>query len=179
MLDFHPHSRFIKTVNLSKEDSKINSEGGIQKPLFNEPQNLITRYWLGFGGALIILASSLFIITPFLNRLWGEVAGNSAYMILRFIAWMALGYTFTRWAKRSRFQAIITTVIISMIDSVVFKGIALLHDRRLHPENWTGIEPSTLLFGLSMSSVLFLPIVLMLSFMGCLIGTKADSQRLS
>lgn len=138
---------------------------------------MISRYWLSFGGSLTILALSLFVVTPFLNRVFGETTGNSAFMILRLVGWMAIGFVFTRWVKRTRFQAIMATVIIGMIDSVVFKGIALLQDRQIHPDNWAGIEPSTLLFGLAMSSVLFLPIVLMLSFMGCLIGAKPQAPK--
>ena len=135
------------------------------------------RYWLCFVSSLTILALSLFVITPFLNRHWGETTGNSAFMILRLFGWMAIGFAFTRWVKSTRFQAIMATVMIGMFDSVVFKGIGLLHDRHVHPDHWVGIEPFTMVFGLAMSSVLFLPIVLMLSFMGCLIGAKTLAPR--
>ncbi len=122
--------------------------------------------WISITTATVLLALNLFVLGPWLTQVAGELPAQLAYVGIRIGAIVALAAALVRWHGRNRFQALAATAFVAFIDHVVFKAGMLAADLRAHPEVWQDTSLGSALLALSMSFMLFSPIILVFAFLG-------------
>lgn len=123
----------------------------------------MTRTFQALGIGIALLGLNLWGVAPLLTRFAGEMPANVTYLILRISIFFLLGASLTVWAGRKRVQAISLVSLAAFFDQVIWKGL------------WIGRELpwGTLVVNLMMSYALFLPLVVVLSFVGAEAGEAA------
>lgn len=140
-----------------------------------EPTTAPRSQWISIATATVLLAGNLFILGPWLTRVAGDFPAQLAYVGIRVGAIVALAGALVRWHGRNRFQALAATTFVAFIDHVVFKVGMLVTDLNAHPEIWEGTSLGSALVGLSMSFVLFSPVVLAFAFLGAFLGAEGPA----
>lgn len=118
------------------------------------------------GIAIAIFALNLFALQPVLIDLIGPRSAQFGYILIRIAALVWLARALAKNAKRNRFQVLSTVLLVGFIDQVVLKGIWVRHDMGIHPADWEGIEKSSVFITMAMGYLFFIPIVLILAFVG-------------
>lgn len=118
------------------------------------------------GIAIAIFAVNLFALQPVLIQLIGPRGAQFGYILIRIAALVWLARALAKNAKRNRFQVLSTVLLVGFIDQVLLKGIWVRHDMGLHPADWEGIEKSSVFITMAMGYLFFIPIVLILAFVG-------------
>ena len=90
------------------------------------------------------------------------------YILVRVAGLIFLAYGLAKNAKRNLFQVVSTVLLVGFIDQVFLKGIWIKQDMVAHPADWVGIEPtnSVIFLNMAMGYLFFIPIILILSFLG-------------
>jgi hypothetical protein len=119
-------------------------------------------------GVLGLFALNLFAIEPLVHRVASPAAAQLLYVILRIVGFIGLAYGLTRYAGRNRFQVMSSVLLVGVVDQVLFKGFWLKRDMEIHPAAWQGFEPTNaaIFVTLAKSYLFFIPILLILSFLG-------------
>jgi hypothetical protein len=117
---------------------------------------------------LALFAVNLFLLEPIFTRSIGPRGAQFAYIVIRVAGLVLLAYGLATKAKRNRFQTISTVLLVGFIDQVLLKGIWVKQDMLIHPEAWTGIEPtnSVIFLNMAMGYLFFIPLILILAFFG-------------
>ncbi len=117
---------------------------------------------------LTLFAINLFILQPIISRAVGPRAAQFVYIVIRILGLVGLAYALSKNAKRNRFQAISTVLLVGFIDQVLFKGIWVKRDMMVNPADWVGMEPTNAMIFLNMSIgyLAFTPVILILAFVG-------------
>lgn len=115
-----------------------------------------------------LLAIHYFLIGPILMNHGKENLNTGIYLMLRLVLFSGLGYSLVKWAGRKRPQALAAVLMVGGVDQIFFKGFWMLHDVKIHPEVWAGVEmaPVKLFTGLAQAYLFFIPFVLILAFLG-------------
>jgi len=116
-------------------------------------------------GALLVLVLNIWVIVPGLSRVAGDGAGVVAYTLIRVAVMIGLGYGLTQYAQRRRFQVLGTVAFVELIDQLVLKGISFMTQVE-------GVEPLTVLYGMAVSYMMFLPMILIFAFVGSEISQR-------
>jgi hypothetical protein len=93
------------------------------------------------------------------------------YLGLRATIFIGVAYAAMRFADRRRFQALAIVGFLGFIDQVVIKAVIVLREMGAHPAEWADISRETVLYGLATSYVYFLPMVLVMGFVGTFLAT--------
>ncbi len=118
--------------------------------------------WFCIALSIFLLAVSA-VIT---GRAGGSPAAIAIYLGVRAVVFIAAAYSFMRFAARRRFQALALVGLIAFVDQVPIKSWLMIREMRAQPAEWQGIAESTVIFGIATSYLYFLPIVLIMGFLG-------------
>jgi hypothetical protein len=134
---------------------------------------VIYSFWISLG----ILGLNLFLISPQLTQSFGSVAGNLAYLGVRFL--VILGYSWYLAAvyvgRKSPIFRWATFLVF--LDQVVLKLIYLKVTAIAHPEEWGGADLPALALGLFMSYMVSIPFLLLFAFLGAELGNVRFSRK--
>lgn len=131
-------------------------------------ENSLSRLLTLCLGVLVIFALNLFVLQPLISRGVGPRAAQFFYIVIRIIGLVGLAYFLSKNAKRNRFQAVSTVLLVGFIDQVLFKSLWVKRDMGVNPADWIGMEPTNGMIFLNMSIgyLAFTPIILILAFVG-------------
>jgi len=116
--------------------------------------------------ALGILGLNLFVVGPWVSSQLGEGAGNILYVILRVAVIIGLSFFLVHRVGKGRFQAMTLTAVLMLMDQVGFKALWLKQQMMAQPDLWKDVDFSSAVFGLLMSYVFFVPMVLLFAWIG-------------
>jgi hypothetical protein len=115
------------------------------------------------------------------NLLWVPAAVSSAagegwalgiYAAARFAIILLLGLGWIAYAGLKRSQALWGVGFMILAEQFILRGGSLLYDAYRHPEGWAGASVSAISFGLLMGYLVFLPLVMIVAWLGTELGTK-------
>jgi hypothetical protein len=124
-----------------------------------------------------ILEAGLFLIGPALQNAFGPNIGNVFYVVLRVVSIVLFSYLCVRVYRRSIYGALSTAGFLVFLDQAVFKSLWIWIQFRTHPEAWQGIDLKGALYGTAFSYIVFLPLILALSFVGAIIAYRFPGKR--
>lgn len=123
--------------------------------------------WIWLALSVLALAVSQALIAWAGARLGGQSGPwIAAYLAIRAAVYVGAAYGFIRHAGRRRFQALALVGLLGFLDQVVFKGVLMRATMQANPQEWAGVDPTAVYFGLAVSYVYFFPIVLVMGFIG-------------
>lgn len=120
---------------------------------------------LFFVAFAAILALNAFFLAPFLISKFDIATANIGYGSVRLAAYIVFSYLCARVYSHGRYQLMGATAFLAFVDQVVFKSILLWIDYQKNPAEWAD-HFSGALFGSAMGYMVFLPIILLLAFLG-------------
>ena len=123
------------------------------------------------------LAANLFLIGPVVSARISEVAGNAAFIIIRVVTLLGFAALLAALHGKTRLQIIGLTLLLELVDQGIFKTILLLYSWRMQPTQWEGLSLDGMIFGNFMSYLVFLPAILILSFVGAEIGHALRNRK--
>ncbi len=121
---------------------------------------------LGF----ILLAANLLWLPAFLTARIGDGAALGIHAALRFLIVLSLALGWVTLSGLRRSQALWGAGFIILAEQFFLKGGSLLYDAMINPEGWVGASASGIIFGLLMGTVVFLPVVLIVAWLGTEFG---------
>lgn len=119
---------------------------------------------------LALLAINQVVLSPWVQNAVSPFAGQILFMAGRVLGLVALAFSLTVWAGAERFRALSLTTLISFIDGVAINAFRLWNESRLNPEAFAGGSLGGALLALSLSFILFFPILLLFAFTGTELG---------
>lgn len=119
-----------------------------------------------FASALAIFAVNLFWLSPFLTRVWGPLVGNLTYLGIRIVVVIAVsGILGALWQGKS-FKVFRATSILLFVDQVPLKYLWVRMEIARDPAPWQGASQSGIIYGLALSYLMFVPFLVLISFLG-------------
>jgi hypothetical protein len=101
------------------------------------------------------------------------------YHAVRAAIFAVAAYGLITWAGRTRVQALALVGLLGFVDQVVIKSGIMIYEMRKDPAYWEGISRIAVLFGIATSYLFFLPIVLILGFLGSFLAEDRAKKRLA
>jgi len=139
------------------------------RPFLSRPPVL----WLFFAGVLAVNRISL---SPAVGAVWGELAGNGVFILVRMLSYFLLALLLARVAGFTRFRAISAVALLVAVEHLGFNLVSLFSSYRSNPADYPeGLAGP--LFGLFMSYMIALPVVLLVALVGHLLGVQARGSR--
>lgn len=127
--------------------------------------------------SLGLLASGLFWVGPHLQNSAGQDTANIFYIALR-VAVIAIFSFLAVWKyEKNTYHAMSFTGLLVFTDQVGLKSIYFLTQFKTHPADWEGVTLSAVLFNSAFSYIVFLPLILLIAFLGSALGTYLKSKR--
>jgi hypothetical protein len=125
-------------------------------------------------------AAILFVFGPVLMARFGDMAGQGVSMILRIVTWVGFAFGLSRVHQKTRLQIIRLTALLVFVDQCLLKSIAVVYDYRTRPGLWQNTPLDGAIFATFMGYLVFLPIIIILAFLGAelgLIGRKIGTKK--
>ena len=121
--------------------------------------------------ALLVLGANQFIASRWVGAWAGEGAANSVYILVRILVFFGLSVLLTRVSGFKRFQAMSALAILVAVEHIGFRLVLILQDYRANPAEYAqGLSGP--LFGLFMSYIIGLPVILLIGFLGTSLGLR-------
>jgi hypothetical protein len=132
---------------------------------------MITPFLISIG----LLAGGLFWIGPHLQSSVSLDAANGFYIVLRVLIIAVFSFLAVWRYEKNTYHALSFTGLLVFVDQVGLKSIYFLTQFKSHPADWpqTGPDAVTLgavLFNSAFSYIVFLPLVLLIAFLGSSLG---------
>ncbi len=121
--------------------------------------------------ALLVLAANRFLISPRVGALAGESVGNYVFILSRVLIFFLVAVLLTRLSGFRRFQTLSAVGLLVAVEHLGFNLATILMTARSDPSQY----PEGLggpLFGLFMSYMVGLPMVLLIAFFGTALGGR-------
>lgn len=122
-------------------------------------------------GGIVVLALNFWVIAPFTRGVFSESTSNVLYLLLRLVTFAAVGAWLRVTTTRRPIQIMSLVTICAFFDQVVFK-LGLLRD----PSRTGGMQGVEIWVSLMMSYLLFLPLVLVLAYVGTEVGSRIKKK---
>ena len=113
-----------------------------------------------------LLAANLLWLPTLITERTGEGAALGIYAVLRFLIVLTLAFCWVFWAGLRRGQALSGAGTLILAEQFLFRGGSLLYDAYLNPQSWSGASIAAISFSLLMGFLVFLPLVLIVAWMG-------------
>jgi hypothetical protein len=121
--------------------------------------------------SLLLLAANRFLIGPVVGTSAGEVAGNTVFVFIRVVVFFLLALLLTRFSDFRRFRALSAVGLLVAVEHIGFNLVTILSSFRANPADYPdGLSGP--LFGLFMSYMIGLPIILLIAFLGTALGSR-------
>lgn len=117
-------------------------------------------------GGVLILALNFWALTPLTARVFSESTSNVIYLVIRLATFAWVGGWLRFKTDRRVIQILSLVTICAFFDQVIFK-LGLLRD----PSRTGGMQAAEIWVSLMMSYLLFLPLVIVLAYLGVEIGS--------
>lgn len=125
--------------------------------------------------ALAILAANQFVVARAVGGWASETAANYVYVLVRILVFFGLALLLTRWTGFRRFRALSAVGLLVAVEHIGFRLILVLQDYRANPAEYAeGLTGP--IFGLMMSYIIGLPVVLLIAFLGTSLGAQGKVQ---
>jgi hypothetical protein len=128
--------------------------------------------WLLAALGLLLLGGNLLALPLLVTQLAGDGWAMGIYAAGRFAVVLLLGLGWMAYSNLRRSEALWGVAFLILAEQFLFRGGSLLYDAYRHPEGWAGASLSGVSFGLLMSYLIFLPVILIVAWLGTEIGTK-------
>lgn len=125
------------------------------------------------------LAINLWVVAPTASRFLNPVIANTLYLVIRIAMLIAIGAALYPTSKKTRVQVISLVTLAAFFDQVIWKGLWIGFIASQGAEEWRGMPVSQIAFGLAMSYLLFLPLLMIFGFLGTEIGAAIARRRKS
>jgi hypothetical protein len=129
------------------------------------PSRPVSPLWFAALG-LALLAANLLWLPPLLQASASEGVALAFYAILRFAIVLVMAFAWIYFSKLSRKSALVGTTAVILAEQFFLRGGSLLLDAYQNPEAWAGASLPGIVFGLFMGTVVFLPVVLIIAWLG-------------
>jgi hypothetical protein len=143
-------------------------------PQYFATENLMT---ISFFVALGALAAGLFGIGPLLQNSSGSGAANAFYILLRVLVILGFSFVAVRRYQKNAYQALSLAGLLIFVDQVLLRSIWFVLQFKYNPGEWEGVDLKTAIFNSAFSYLVFLPVVLLLAFIGVSVGTYLNLKR--
>jgi hypothetical protein len=121
--------------------------------------------------SLLLLAANRFLIGPAVGASAGEVTGNMVFVFIRVVVFFLLALLLTRVSGFRRFRALSAVGLLVAVEHIGFNLVMILSSFRSNPADYPqGLSGP--LFGLFMSYMIGLPIILLIAFFGTALGSR-------
>jgi hypothetical protein len=123
------------------------------------------------------LAGGLFSVGPYLQNSVSPAAANTFYIVLRVLIIGLFSFLAVWKYKKNTYHALSFTGLLVFADQVGLKSIYFLTQFKTHPADWEGVTLSAVLFNNAFSYVVFLPLILLIGFLGSALGMYLKQKR--
>jgi hypothetical protein len=120
--------------------------------------------------ALGVLEAWLFLIGPVLQS-------EAMYVALKIMTILMFSFVCARIHKKSLYGVLSGAGLLIFLDQVLFKSIYLWWDFRKNPAAWAGVDPLGAIYASAFSYIVFLPVVLILAFVGAFAGSYSRDRK--
>jgi hypothetical protein len=131
---------------------------------------------VSFLVALGFLTGGLLWMGPHLMNATHPEAGQLIYVILRVVVMFGFAMTVVWRHKRSIYHALSYTGFLIFVDQVILKNIWFIIEFRRHPDAWKDMSLAVVLYSNSFSYIVFLPLILLIAFLGAMAGTALNKR---
>ena len=122
------------------------------------------------AGFLALLSINQLLIAPWVQGAVSPFAGQIVFMAGRVLGLVALAFVLTVVAQTERFRALSLTTLVAFLDGVAINAFRLWTEAQKSPETFAGGSVGGALLALSLSFILFFPILLLFAFTGTELG---------
>lgn len=124
-----------------------------------------------FPLALGLLALNQFVLPRWVGPAMGDMAANFVFILIRIFVYLGIALILTRFFSFRRFQSLSAVALLLAIEHFGFRVFLLLSDYRDNPAAFSeGLSGP--LFGLAMSYMIGLPLILLVAFLGTALGHR-------
>jgi hypothetical protein len=137
-----------------------------------------------FFVSLACLAVGLFWAGPHLETSSSLAAANTFYILLRVLIIGFFSFLCVWRYNRNTYHALSYTGLLIFMDQVGLKSIWFLTQFKTHPADWPtsgpdAVTPWVVLFNNAFAYIVFLPLVLLIAFLGSALGMYLKHRRSS
>lgn len=122
-------------------------------------------------GGILILAANFWFVAPFTRSVLSESTSNVLYLLVRLLTFVAVAAVLRIQTDRRPIQVVSLVTLCAFFDQVVFK-LGIMSD----PTRTGGMQGVEVWVSLMMSYLLFLPLVLVLAYIGVEIGSRLKKR---
>jgi hypothetical protein len=123
------------------------------------------------------LAAGLFSIGPYLQNSVSPEVANTFYILLRVLVIGLFSFLAVYKYNKKTIHALSFTGLLIFADQVGLKSIYFLTQFKTHPADWEGVTPSAVLFNNAFSYIVFLPLILLIAFLGSALAMYLKQKR--
>jgi hypothetical protein len=128
------------------------------------------------------LAGGLFSVGPYLQNSVSPEVANTFYILLRVLVIALFSFLAVYKYEKNTYHALSFTGLLIFADQVGLKSIFFLTQFKMHPADWPQTGPdavtlSAVLFNNAFSYVVFLPLILLIAFLGSALGMYLKQKR--
>jgi hypothetical protein len=123
------------------------------------------------------LATGLFWAGPHLEASANPEAANTFYILLRVLIIAFFSFLAVWRYNKNTYHALSFTGLLIFVDQVGLRSIWFLTQFKTHPTDWQDVTLSTVLFNSAFSYIVFLPVVLLIAFLGSALGMYLKQKR--
>lgn len=135
------------------------------------PTPILARPRVLWALALVVLAANRFLIGPAVGASAGEMTGNTVFVFIRVVVFFLLALLLTRFSDFRRFRALSGVGLLVAFEHIGFNLVTILSSYRANPADYPeGLAGP--LYGLFMSYMIGLPIILLIAFLGTALGSR-------
>jgi hypothetical protein len=133
---------------------------------------------ISFFVSLAVLASGLAFVGPVAQGSMSPELANALYVALRVLVMLAFSFIAVRRFHKNMYHALSFTGLLIFIDHVGVRSLWLAWQYRQNPASWEGAGLFAVLYNNAFAYIVFLPAIMMVSFVGASIGLYLNQKQL-
>ena len=132
---------------------------------------------ISFLVSLVVLASGLAFVGPVAHGSMSPEVANIAYIVLRVVVMLVFSFIAVRRFHKNTYHALSFTGLLVFFDQVGVHSLWFAWQFRQNPADWQGMDLITVLYNSAFSYVVFLPVVMLISFLGASLGVYLNQRQ--
>lgn len=127
--------------------------------------------------SLAVLASGLAFVGPVAQGTFSPETANVIFVLLRIAVMLAFSFIAVRRFQKNTYHALSFTGLLIFVDHIGVHSLWLAWQFRQNPGNWQGLDLMTILYNNAFAYIVFLPAIMMISFLGASAGSYFNHRQ--
>jgi hypothetical protein len=133
---------------------------------------------ISFFVSLAVLASGLAFVSPAAQSYVSPQLANLIFVLLRILVMLAFSFIAVRRFHKNIYHALSFTGLLIFVDHIGVHSLWLTWQYRQNPASWDNAGVMTVLYNNAFAYIVFLPAIMMVSFLGASIGLYLNQKQL-